>query len=161
VLSNELTDLVIEKIKIFASEYKEVTVVTNYPKKILNLENELYTNNGTSIIITNNLKKALLKQDIILNFDFIEEEINKYYINEQAIIVNFENKIKINSKRFVGINIYDYEITCRNNESKDYDIKEIIEGEINFNTSFSNIRKIIKEKEIKIKALTTIRENTI
>jgi len=161
ILSNELTDLVIEKIKIFASEYKEVTVVTNHPKKILNLENELYTKYGASIIITNNRKKALLKQDIILNFDFIEEDINNYYINENAIIINFEDKIKIYSKRFIGINIFDYQIICKNEESIDFEIKDIIEGKINFNTSFYNVRKMLKEKEINIKSLATMRENII
>ena len=45
------------------------------PKKFKKLENDLYEQNGVPIIISNNKKKSLSKSELIINFDFIEEDI--------------------------------------------------------------------------------------
>ena len=37
---------------------------------------------------------------IILNIDFPQELINKYNVQDEAIIVNIKRKTKINKKRF-------------------------------------------------------------
>jgi len=155
IVSNELSDVIIENIKSFAKEFKSITVVTNHYKKLINTEKELYNTFGIPLIITNNKKRALEKQDIILNYDFIEDSINKYSINSNAIIINFEEKIYIHSKRFNGTNIFDYEINYKdekiiNNKSR---LKKEIEAEINFNTPVDNIRKKIQEKNIIIDKL--------
>lgn len=160
ILSNEISDIVLEKIKMFALEYKEVTVVTNHPQKVMNLEKELYNNFGTSIIVTNNRKKALLKQEILLNFDFIQEVLDKYNINDEAIIVNFEDNIKIKSKRFSGINICDYTVTCKDKDINvfgNFDCKDLIELMIKLNTSFNKVRENLKNKEVKVESLITYR----
>ena len=51
-----------------------------------------------------------MKSQIILNIDFPKELINKYNIQDEAIIVNVKGTVKINKKRFNGLNINDYEI---------------------------------------------------
>ena len=50
------------------------------------------------------VKKSLVKTPIILNLDFNMQVLNKYKINENAIIINVEGDMKIRSKRFSGIN---------------------------------------------------------
>ena len=54
-----------------------------------------------------------MKSQIILNIDFPQELINKYNIYDDAVIVNLKGNIKINKKRFNGLNINNYEINFR------------------------------------------------
>ena len=43
--------------------------------------------------------QSLLKSKIIINMDFNKQKINKYKINENAIIINLEGDIKIENKK--------------------------------------------------------------
>ena len=103
ILANDLSNVVKQNIINFANLYKKIRIVTNHLVKFKRLEEELYEKNGVSIIMTNNKRKALSKSDLIINFDFVEEIINQYIINENAIIINLDKKIKVNKKRFNGI----------------------------------------------------------
>ena len=69
---------------------------------------------GIMVTVTNNKKKSLVKSNVILNYDFPTELINKYRINESATIVNVKRPIKITQKRFNGVTVNDYEIEYRN-----------------------------------------------
>ena len=109
ILINDLNDIEFENIKILSKEYKNVNVVTNHIEKFKKLKEQL-EQEGIITTITNNKKKSLIKSKITVNFDFPTELINKYNIEEDAIILNLKNKIKINKKRFNGLNIY--EVTC-------------------------------------------------
>ena len=172
ILANDLNNEVKQNIKKFANTYKKIRVVTNHLEKFEKLENEMYEENGTSIIITNNRRKALAKSVLIINFDFVQETINQYNIAENAIIINLNDKIKINKKRFCGTIITDYEVEIQNadkqNELKlledvlkkqeEFSLKEILEEKIysvtekqpNFK-KFQMIENIIKKYNIKIK----------
>ncbi len=176
ILCNDLTDEVSYHIKSFADEYKKIRIVTNHIEKFKKIEEDLFKQNGISIIITNNKRKALSKSKLIINFDFVEEIINQYNIYENAVIINLNDKIKINKKRFCGLIINDYEVKIEeeNIENKpeyfnlvdvikkknDFKLKEILEEKIylcvmkqaNYKR-FEMIEKIIKESGIKIKNL--------
>ena len=104
-LINDLTEVEFENIKIFAKKYKTVNIVTNHIEKFKKLENDLVEEDGIIITITNNKKKSLMKSHIILNIDFPRELLNKYMIKDDSIIVNIREKVKINKKRFNGLNI--------------------------------------------------------
>ena len=117
ITTNEITDLTIETIKILSKQYKKLIVVTNHIEKLRRVEKELYDNDGILIVVANNTKKSLLKPKIILNLDFNMQVLNKYKINENAIIVNVEGDMKIRSKRFSGININNYEIVVGREEN--------------------------------------------
>ena len=101
------------------------------------------------------------KSRIILNVDFPSELINKYNINENAIIVNLKGNVKIKSKRFKGININDYEITYSNKELyfEDYSIlekyykKDIYEALIYKRQPFENVVRKLKKDNVKIDKL--------
>ena len=64
------------------------------------IEKEIYEKHGVLIVISNNQKKSLLRPRIILNLDFNKEVLNRYKINEKAIIINLEGNMKIESKTF-------------------------------------------------------------
>lgn len=100
ILTNDLTDEVRQNIRKFANKYKKIRIVTNHLERFRSVEEELLEKCGIPIITTNNKRKALIKSGLIINFDFVQETINQYNINENAIIINLNSKIKVNKKRF-------------------------------------------------------------
>ena len=156
---NQITDLSIELIKILAKQYKRLTVVTSHIEKLRKIENEIYEKEGILIVISNNQKKSLLKSQIILNIDFCKEILNKYQVNENAIIINLEGDVKINQKRFNGINVNDYEIGIgreeiiwRKNMEK-FRTKDLVESVLYMKDTFQNICNKIRKNKVSIKEL--------
>ena len=158
ILINDLNDIEFENIKILSKEYKNVNVVTNHIEKFKKLKEQL-EQEGIITTITNNKKKSLIKSKITVNFDFPTELINKYNIEEDAIILNLKNKIKINKKRFNGLNIYDYEIDFRDYNKNTraicgtYYLKDLYEASLYRKQGFKELRKTIKNDKVIIKKL--------
>ena len=124
IMINDLTDNEFENIKILSRKYKLINIVTNHIEKFKRLEKQLQENEGIIITITNNKKKSLMKSQIILNIDFPKELINKYNIQDDAIIVNVKGNAKINKKRFNGLTINDYEIDFRDDKKNNKEIND-------------------------------------
>lgn len=113
------------------------TYISNNINYFRILKDKLWEDNGIIITLTNNKKKALSKSDIILNVDFSEELINKYVINDNSILVNLEENVRIKKKRFNGKIINDYNIKLKNSsnianflekeEYEKYDLKDLTE----------------------------------
>ncbi len=158
ILVNDINDIEIANIKNIAKKYKSVNVVTNHIEKLKNIEKQL-EEEGIIITVTNNKKKSLMKSNIILNFDFPKELINKYRINENAIIVNTKGKIKINQKRFNGLNIHNYEINFREDKKDEkalnnkYYLKDLYEAEIYKKQRLEEILKKIQVDKVEIEKL--------
>lgn len=157
ITTNEITDISIEIIRTLATQYRRLTVVTNHIEKLKKIEKEIYEKHGVLIVISNNQKKSLLRPRIILNLDFNKEVLNRYKINEKAIIINLEGNMKIESKRFNGININDYEIEVGKEEivwrenAKKFKNKDLLEAIMYMKGSFNNIRNKISKNKISIK----------
>ena len=157
ITTNEITDLTIETIKILSKQYKKLIVVTNHIEKLRRVEKELYDNDGILIVVANNTKKSLLKPKIILNLDFNMQVLNKYKINENAIIINVEGDMKIRSKRFSGININNYEIVVGREENiwrenmSVFEHKDLLEATLYIRDTFNNIRRKIMKNKVSIK----------
>lgn len=144
VLANNVNNEVRRVINELFNKYKKVRVVTNKLEIFEKIENELFNCYGIPVIVSNNKRKALSKSSLIINFDFNQENINKYSINEKAIIINLNEEIKIEKKRFNGFVVCDYEIALENGSSIDglkeqteFSLKDILEEKI-----YSNIEKI-------------------
>lgn len=159
VTVNQITDLSITTIKILAKQYKRVTVVTNHIEKLRKIEKEIYDKEGILIVVSNNLKKSLLKTQIILNMDFNKELLNKYRINEEAIIINLEGDMKIEEKRFNGINVNDYEIEVGREEiiwrqnMQNFRTKDLLEAVLYMKDTFDNICSKIRKNKVSIKEI--------
>lgn len=159
IMINDLTDIELENIKILAKEYKTINIVTNHIEKFKRLEKQLQEDEGIIITITNNKKKSLMKSQIILNIDFPKELINKYNIQDEAVIVNIKGNIKINKKRFNGLNVNDYEIDFRDDKKNNkalnnkFYLKDLYESELYKRQKFSEIREKIKVDKVVIKKL--------
>ena len=159
ITANEITDLLIEMIKILSKQYKKLTIVTNHIEKLKKIEKEIKEKEGLLIILSNNKNKSLLKSQIIINMDFNQELINQYRIYEEAIIINAEENIRIDAIRFNGIVINDYEIEIGRKEFiwregiEKYRQRDLIEAELYVRDTYKNIRKKIQKNNIKIKEL--------
>lgn len=153
ILVNYLDDTSIENIKLLAKEFKRINIVTNHINKLKKIEQDIYDEFGIMLTITNNKKKSLKNARIILNIDFPKETINKYNIFDEAIIVNLDGDVKIDKKRFSGININDYEIKNSFVFNNKFYAKDIYESKIYKKTTFINIREEIKKSNLKIKEL--------
>lgn len=159
VTLNQVTDLSISIIKILARQYKKLTIVTEYIEKLKKVEQEIYDKDGILIIISNNQKKSLLKTQIILNMDFNKEILNRYRINETATIINLEGYMKIEEKRFNGININDYEIEVGREEiiwrtnMQNFRTKDLLEANLYMKDTFESICSKIKKYNVSIKEL--------
>ena len=146
ILTNNNDNEIIKLINSIISEFKSINIVTNHYNLFDKLQNSILNKYGSILYITNNKKKALCNSNIIINIDFPQELINKYFIYENSIILNVEEKVKINKKRFQGKIINDYNIRISSDlESKinlenykNYDIKDVLECYIIGNRSITN-----------------------
>lgn len=159
ILVNGITDNFLETIKEMVKQYKSVNIVTNHIEKFKQVEKQILQEDGIMITVTNNKKKSLAKSKIILNVDFPTELINQYYIYEKAIIINLRGNVKINRKRFNGININNYKMEFNYLDEFDYDKnnlydkKDIYEAQIYQKQPYQEIIKRIKKDKVKIVGL--------
>lgn len=155
---NEVTEVMLDFIRNIAKEYKRVHIVTNHIDKFKKIEEQLLEQEGIMVTVSNNKRRGLAKSHIIVNADFPEELLNEYQIFEEAIIINLKGKVKINKKRFNGININNYEITYQNNDScfedidlqNKYEKKDIYESQIYKKQPIENIRKKIERDKVEV-----------
>lgn len=161
LLVNDSKKRNIENIINLAERVKNIKIVTNNERDFKPLEEKLQELYGILIRITNNKRKGLANSGIIINIDFPEELINKYAINPDAIIVNMEYPIKINSKKFKGINASDIKINmklnynlefAKNNIYNDFEAKELYEASI-CNLSYNEVQNKIKEDNVYVNSL--------
>lgn len=110
LLTNDLSNNVINNIIYLSNKVKVLNVVTNNIKDYKKVEEKIYNKFGILIRITNNKRKSLANTKLIFNIDFPEEILNEYIIYDKAIIINICKKIKISSKKFNGINVNYYNI---------------------------------------------------
>ena len=159
VLVNNISELELINIKYLVKNYKKVNIITSHIEKLKKLEETILKEEGIIMNIGNNKKKGLIKSKIILNLDFPEELLNRYNINEEAIIVNFEGGISIEKKRFNGININDYEIKILNCEDMDFinkdefALKDIYESEQYKTQPIKKVIEKIRKDDLKIDKL--------
>lgn len=103
--------------------------------------------------VSNNKKRSLTKTDIIINIDFPEELINKYKIFDKAIIVNVNDKIDLQSKRFNGININYYKMKIPDKYKLEGFQNEIIYESLIYGKKYEKIKVRFDKDKIKIKKL--------
>lgn len=162
ILVNDNSEVNLKNIVYLSKKVKMLNIVTNNIDKFKKIEEYLYNKLGIMITVTNNKKKSLMKSNIIINIDFVEEGINQYKIPIYATIFNVNNYTKIYSKRFSGVNAYNCVISFPEKYTKmfgQYNIIEQFEKNILYESmiyrkdSFENIRLEIEENNSKIEYL--------
>lgn len=98
-----------ENIKKYISKYiknfKTVNLITNDIRELRILQEELQEKEGMLIGVSNNKRKALKRAKYILNINLGKNDLEKYNINRNAIIVNLEENIIYSKPDFEGINV--------------------------------------------------------
>lgn len=159
ILSNDIDRILKQIIFDLARDVKIINLVTQNENMFKKIEKELYDDYGIILNVNNNYQKSLVKSDIILNFDFEEEELNKYNLNSKASIINFKDEINIKEKNFSGINVNFFELTIpmkyirESIKFKDFDTSIFYESLIYKKTSPENVIKQIKNDKININFL--------
>lgn len=159
ILTNEMNGLIYETIKRISERVKNINIITRNIKLFKKLEEDVYENNGMILRVTNDFKKATLKSNIILNFNFVQEFLNKVNLSRNSILVNFEKALKINQKGFNGkiVNFYHINLPEKflmNQERfSRFDTTILYESYIYKKTAPINIWNEIKSDNIKIDSL--------
>lgn len=153
ILLNDFNNINKELIIDIAKHVKTINVITNHIDKCKEIENYLCNEFGILINISNNKKISLSNSQIILNFDFSEEGLNQYVISDKAVIINFEEKILIKSKKFSGININYFKISIPKEYKIDGFRNEEVYESIIYKRDFYTMKKTIAEDKIRIKRL--------
>ena len=96
----------------FIENFKMTNVVTNDIERLKNIQENLLENHGVLISISNNKRKALKRAKYVLNINLNKDELSKYNINRDAIIINVQEFVKYDNPNFDGININYFEIKC-------------------------------------------------
>ena len=162
ILTNDISEMTIYIINNLAKKYKDMKVVSNHIEKLKKIEEKVMENEGILIHISNNKRKVISNIDIVLNLDFPTELINRYRINNEAIIINFNGNVKIKDKRFNGLNINDYEIEWKNapfekETINKFFMKDLYETEKKKKQPIEKTLFQIKKDKIKIKELVAVR----
>lgn len=114
ILTNKYSQQSITLIKKLVQKVKTMNIITKEIEKYKTLE-KIMQENGIAIVVANNKKKSLKKAKIIINIDFSKEEISKYAIFRNAMIINLTQEKLTNLKGFEGIIIQDIELQLEEN----------------------------------------------
>ncbi len=159
LVTDENNELISYYIKELTKRSNNIKIITSHRERFYNIERKLYYEDGIVLSISNNKRKGLQDVDIIFNFDFPEDSLNKYKITEKAIIVNLKEKYNISTKRFSGININFYKIDYNNRImnmlkwTDEFEKAEIYESYLYRNDRIENIERDIIEDKVVIKSL--------
>lgn len=150
VLVNENNSINVENLNLLARNVKRLNIITNNTHKFSKLVEYLYNEIGIIIKLSSNKNTNLSHSDIIVNIDFPEEEINKLRIPINSIILNMPKNIKINSKKFSGINIQNWEIKIPEKFGEE-DFNDVILYEASiYNKTIPSVFEQIKLDNIKV-----------
>lgn len=153
LLINENNAVNIENIFTIAKNLKRLNIITNNTKKFKKIVDYLYNELGIIIKLTNNMKLNLKSSDIIVNIDFTEEAINKLEIPNNGIIVNVPKNINIKPKKFLGVNVKEWEIEVpRTYTLEDFNDKIMYEANI-LKKPETKVFEQIAEDNVEIKSL--------
>lgn len=103
-LINKDEDIYLENIKTLSEKFKTTNIITEELSKFQKIVENIFEEE-TTIYLSNNKRKSLRRAKYIVNFDYGIGKIEKYNINRTAILINIEQKVKIESMAFEGISI--------------------------------------------------------
>ena len=164
IIFKKTDKLNLDFLKKFIENFRMVNVVTNDIEKLKRIQDNLLDDEGTLISVSNNKKKALKRAKYIVNINLNKEELNKYTVNRDAIIINIQENVKYDKTSFDGININYFDIQCPDEFveifeqiGENFDIVQMYESMIfrdnMHKTQLDNVYKRISEDGIQITGL--------
>ena len=142
--------------------FKNINIVTPNIKEFQRLADKIEDRENIIITVTNNKKKSLKKAKVIVNFDLLEKEINKYTIYREAIILTINEKGFYESNTFNGIQIRKIGIDT-SNEIKEFfnqynllennELATLYESKINKKQGLLQIKQQMQKDKVQITKL--------
>ena len=139
-------------LKIFIENFRMTNVVTNDIGRLKNVQDNLLYNDNILIAVSNNKKKALKRAKYILNVNLTKEELEKYKINREAVIVNIKEDVRYDAVSFAGINVKYLEIELPD---------EYLERFESLGTKFDNVKlyeSVLLKEEIDKRKVEEVQE---
>lgn len=155
----ENNQLYIDNIKYLLKYFKTINIITPKIKEFQNLADKIEEQENIIITVTNNKKKSLKKAKLIVNFDYLENEINKYNIYRNAIILTINEKGFYENNTFSGIQIRKIKIDTSNKIKEKFkkykllennDLTILYESLVNKNQNFTQIKTQMKNDNIQV-----------
>lgn len=131
----------------FIENCKTVNIVTNDLKRFKKVQETLYEKESILISVSNHKIKSLKRAKYIFNVNMDLQDLEKYTINRNAIIIHLQDGIKYQANLFNGINVNGIEIDIPDEVIEEYDKIEGIE-KFNAMRLYESIllRRIAREK---------------
>ena len=126
-------------LKRFIENFKTANIVTNDIERLKNVQDNLLENDGILIAVSNNKKKALKRAKYIINVNLNKEELEKYVINRNSIIINLQENVKYDSPSFDGININYLQISCPDEYLEKFELIGNIEADFDLVKLYESI----------------------
>lgn len=156
----------LEKVKGFLNKYiynfKLTNLVANDIRELKKLQEYILEKDNILISVSNNKRKALKRAKYIINANLKKNELEKYRINRDAIIINLEENIIYDEPTFNGININYFELEIPDEYietfeaiGEKFDFVTLYESMVmgKSNKMKKSVNEIIKEDKIRIKYL--------
>lgn len=151
-------------LKKFIENFRMTNIVTNDMQRLKNVQENLLENEGILIAVSNNKKKALKRAKYIINVNLNKEELEKYNINREAIIINAKENVKYDAPCFAGINVNYFNIQLPDEYMEtfdelhgDFDLVKLYESILlsdNFHKrKIEDIEERIDRDEVKVEKL--------
>lgn len=121
----------------FIEKCKTVNIITNDIEKFKEMQTNLYEKENILIGVSNNKNKSLKRAKYIFNINMDKRDLEKFKMNRNAMIINFDSYIQYNSNTFDGINVNYFQIDMPDeyiekfekiNEDNEFDKVKLYEG---------------------------------
>ena len=162
ILANEYSKQMKEILEYFMAKFKLVHVLSKNQKYYTRWIERLEEDEQTNIIYSHNYRKSLLKAKMIINIDFSNQDLRKYKINQDAIILQLCQEKPELKQIFNGIyimnTVLDYDKTRLGiySDLNAFSFKEVYVSRINQETNIKEVWRKIKKDNIKVRYLEGI-----
>lgn len=162
ILANEYSKQMKEILEHFMSKFKVVHILSKNQKYYTRWIERLEEEGETNIIYSHNYRKSLLKAKMIINIDFSNQDLKKYKINQDAIILQLYHEKPELKQIFNGIYImemildYDKQRLGVYTDLNAFSFKEVYISRINQETNMEEVWRKIKKDNIKVRYLEGI-----
>lgn len=140
ILVHEFSIENLNLVKYISKDVKQVVLISDNKIRYEKISEDLIENYGIVLSIFDNEYKNIARCDFVINVDFVEDELKKYNISREAIVISIKEKLAELKRNFNGIIINDIDIYF-DEEYKNFRSLAICEAQI------YDFKKDFKENE--------------
>ncbi|MBR1802637.1 MAG: hypothetical protein IJ777_01510 [Clostridia bacterium] len=149
----------IDNILFLLHHFKTINIVTDNLKPFQLLAEKIEGEDGIPITVSNNKRKSLKRAQIIVNFDFQEEELKQYVIYRRAILIQAGNNASYENSTFDGIQVHHMDIEASQEIKELFEkyyllgtcsLINLYEGILNQKENFLSVRRQLENDQVKV-----------